>query len=252
VNKPAFHIGLTAQDVQGIDIALVPGDPGRVPRIAQHLEQTKHLGTHREFTSARGRYQGKEVLVCSTGIGGPSTAICIEELAMLGVRRFLRIGTTGAIQDRIEPGDIVVPTAAVRMDGASRHMAPIEYPAVADFRLIQKIVQGLESHNIPFHLGVTASSDTFYQGQSRQDSFKKGYVPREIAHRFEEMKALEVLSFEMEAATLFTQASTYGLSAAAVLGVLVNRNREEMPNQALITKIEERVIQGAFTAVGLL
>jgi len=173
----------------------------------------------------------------------------VEELAMLGVKRFLRIGTTGAIQPHIAPGDVIVPTAAVRLDGASAHIAPMAYPAVADFRLVQSIVRGLDEARVPYHLGICASSDTFYQGQSRQDSFKKGFVHREIGDRFSEMKALNVLSFEMEAATLFTQCAAYGLSAAAVLGVLVNRNAEEFPSEEIIARTEERVISAALSAL---
>lgn len=249
VVSSVFHLGLGAEQVKGIDIALVPGDPARVPKIARHLEGATALAHHREFCSMRGRYRGKEVLICSTGIGGPSTTICIEELAMLGVRRFLRIGTTGALQEQIEAGDVIVPTAAVRYDGASRHIAPIEYPAVADFTLVQKLVSGLERHGFRYHLGISASSDTFYQGQGRSDSFLKGHVHRELAQRFQEMKALRVLSFEMEAATLFTQCAAYGLSAAAVLGVLLNRNRQEFPSQEMMAKTEERVILAALTCI---
>ena len=197
----------------------------------------------------KGQYQGQTVLVISTGIGGPSAAICIEELAMLGITRFLRVGTTGAIQDHIAPGDIIVPTAAVRLDGASSHFAPLAFPAVADFTMIHSIREALLEKNITHHLGICASSDTFYQGQSRQDSFQKGFVHQEMRNRFEEMKALHVLSFEMECATVFTQCAAYGLSAAAVLGVLVNRNRDEFPSDAIIKETEERVIQAALSAL---
>jgi uridine phosphorylase len=197
----------------------------------------------------RGTLHGQEVLVCSTGIGGPSTAICVEELAMLGIKRFVRIGTTGALQDAINPADVIIPTAAVRLDGASRHLAPLAYPAVADFRLVQKLVQGVERQQFPYHLGICASSDTFYQGQNRHDSFKKGWVHREIAEQLQEMKNLNVLSFEMEVATLLTQCATFGLSAAAVLGVLVNRNRAEFPDAAQHAQIEDRVIRAALSCL---
>ena len=129
-----FHLGLDSSQLQNIAFAFLPGDPGRVPKIAGYLEHVQELACQREFRSMRGRLHGREVLVCSTGIGGPSTAICVEELAMLGVQRFIRIGTTGALQEAINPGDIIIPTAAVRLDGASRHLAPIEFPAVGDFR----------------------------------------------------------------------------------------------------------------------
>lgn len=250
MNQKVFHLGLDRSQLQNIDIAFLPGDPGRVPKIAGYLENARDLANHREYRSMRGQWKGQEVLVCSTGIGGPSTAICVEELAMLGIKRFVRIGTTGALQDPINPGDVIIPTGAVRLDGASRHLAPLAYPAVADFRLVQKLVAGVERSQFPYHLGVCASSDTFYQGQNRHDSYKKGWVPREIANQLQEMKELNVLSFEMEVATLFTQCATFGLSAAAVLGVLVNRNRAEFPDAAQHAQIEDRVIRAALSCLG--
>ncbi len=249
MSKTSFHIGLSESQVQGVKIAILPGDPGRVPKIAQHLKGPMALANHREFCSMKGDYQGLSVLVISTGIGGPSAAICIEELAMLGIRHFLRVGTTGAIQDHIEAGDIIVPTAAVRGDGASTHIAPLAFPAVADFAMVQAIRDSLLSEKLRHHLGICASSDTFYQGQSRQDSFRKGFVHQKMSRRLEEMKALNVLSFEMECATVFTQCAAYGLSAAAVLGVLVNRNREEFPDASVLKLTEDRVIQAALSAI---
>lgn len=246
---PSFHVGIQKNQLDGISTAIIPGDPGRVPKIARHLERSKELAQHREFYSIRGEYKGKPVLVCSTGIGGPSAAICVEELAMLGIRRFLRVGTTGAIQDAIDPGDIIVPTAAVRMDGTSTHIAPLAFPAVADFSMVQTILASLSAKKIKHHIGICASSDTFYQGQSRRDSFKNGFVHKDLRERFEEMKALHVLSFEMECATVFTQCAAYGLGSAAVLGVLVNRNRDEFPDEATVKATEERVIEAALTAV---
>jgi uridine phosphorylase len=174
----------------------------------------------------------------------------VEELAMLGIKRFVRIGTTGALQDAINPGDVIIPTGAVRLDGTSKHMAPLAYPAVADFRLVHQLVQGVERHQFPYHLGICASSDSFYQGQNRQDSYKKGWVHREMAGLLQEMKELNVLSFEMEVATLLTQCATFGLSAAAVLGVLVNRNRTEFPDAAQHAQIEDRVIRAALSCLG--
>lgn len=244
-----FHIGLTKDDIKGVEVAIIPGDPGRVPKIGAYLEKTKKLAEQREYHSLRGEYQGRQVLVISTGIGGPSAAICIEECAMLGIKRFLRVGTSGAIQDHIEPGDIVVPTAAVRLDGASLHMAPLGFPAVANFPMVDSICQALTEKNVRHHLGICASSDTFYQGQSRQDSFRKGFVHQDLRNRFEEMKALNVLSFEMECATVFTQCAAYGLEAAAVLGILVNRNRTEFPSEEVHKQTEDRVIQAALAAV---
>ncbi len=166
---------------------------------------------------------------------------------MLGVKRFIRIGTTGALQAAINPGEVIIPTGAVRLDGTSRHLAPIEFPAVADFAMVQRLCQGLGKKHINYHLGICASSDTFYQGQNRLDSFRDGYVHRQWVGQLAEMQALGVLSYEMEVATLYTQCASYGLQAAAVLGVLVNRTRAELPDAAQHAAIEDRVIQAALS-----
>ena len=115
-----FHLGLTKNDLQGATLAIVPGDPERVEKIAALMEKPVKLASHREFTTWRAELDGKAIIVCSTGIGGPSTSIAVEELAQLGIRTFLRIGTTGAIQPHINVGDVLVTTASVRLDGASR------------------------------------------------------------------------------------------------------------------------------------
>ncbi len=135
-----FHLGLTKNDLQGATLAIVPGDPERVEKIAALMDKPVKLASHREFTSWRAELDGKPVIVCSTGIGGPSTSIAVEELAQLGVRTFLRIGTTGAIQPHINVGDVLVTTGSVRLDGASLHFAPMEFPAVADFACTTALV----------------------------------------------------------------------------------------------------------------
>jgi uridine phosphorylase len=140
-----FHLGLTKNDLQGATLAIVPGDPERVEKIAALMDKPVKLASHREFTSWRAELDGKPVIVCSTGIGGPSTSIAVEELAQLGVRTFLRIGTTGAIQPHINVGDVLVTTASVRLDGASLHFAPMEFPAVADFACTTALVEAAKS-----------------------------------------------------------------------------------------------------------
>ncbi|STI82400.1 uridine phosphorylase [Escherichia coli] len=157
-----FHLGLTKNDLQGATLAIVPGDPDRVEKIAALMDKPVKLASHREFTTWRAELDGKPVIVCSTGIGGPSTSIAVEELAQLGIRTFLRIGTTGAIQPHINVGDVLVTTASVRLDGASLHFAPLEFPAVADFECTTALVEAAKSIGATTHVGVTASSDTFY------------------------------------------------------------------------------------------
>ena len=156
---------------RGATVAIVPGDPNRVEKIARLMDNPVHLASLREFTSWRGELDGKAVIICSTGIGGPSTSIAVEELAQLGIRTFLRIGTTGAIQENINVGDVLVTTAAVRLDGASQHFAPLEYPAVANFTCTNALYDAAKEAGATVHVGVTASSDTFYPGQERYDTY---------------------------------------------------------------------------------
>ena len=186
-------------------------------------------------------------MACSTGIGGPSTSIATEELAQLGVRTFLRVGTTGAIQDDIAVGDVVITTGAVRLDGASQHFAPLEYPAVAHFDCVAALVEAADELGITPHVGVTASSDTFYPGQERYDTVS-GYVNRRFAGSRAEWQALNVLNYEMEGATLFTMCAANGWRAGMVSGVLVNRNQQEIPDASVHDAVEQAAVTVAVGA----
>ena len=161
-----FHLDLTRELVGGATVAVMPGDPGRVEPIASQLDDPVFLASKREYTSWRGTLDGKPIIVCSTGIGGPSTSIATEELAQLGVRTFLRVGTTGAIQPHINVADVIVTQAAVRLDGASGHFAPLEYPATSHFDCTAALVAAADKSGLPYHVGITASSDTFYPGKN--------------------------------------------------------------------------------------
>ena len=160
-------------------LAILPGDPARVPRISAYLDEPTPLAAQREFTSHLGRIDGTPVVVCSTGIGGPSTSVAVEELAQLGVRTFLRIGTTGSIQPDVVAGTIIVTQAAVRLDGASFHFAPAEYPAASSFECTKALAEAAEELGVDHRVGITASSDTFYPGQERYDT-----VAGDVARRF--------------------------------------------------------------------
>lgn len=232
-----FHLGLTAADLDGAPLAIVPGDPARVARIAELLDDPRQLASTREFTSWLGHLDGRPLVVCSTGIGGPSTSIAVEELAQLGVRTFLRVGTTGAIQPGIAPGDIIVTTGAVRLDGASHHFAPPEFPAVADFECTTALVEASRASGTEPWVGITASSDTFYPGQERYDTYS-GRVVQRFRGSLDEWRSLGVLNYEMESATLFTMCAAQGLRAGCVAGVLVNRNDEEIPDEAAAHAVE--------------
>jgi len=232
-----FHLGIGRADVAGATLAIVPGDPERVARIAQLLDDPVPLASTREFTSVRGVLGGAGVIVCSTGIGGPSTSIAVEELAQLGVNTFLRVGTTGAIQPDIEPGDVIVTTGAVRLDGASHHFAPPEFPAVPDFTCTTALVDAGRAAGVNLHIGITASSDTFYPGQERYDT-ASGRVTRRFRGSLAEWQDLGVLNYEMEASTLFTMSAALGLRAGCVAGVLVNRTRDEIPADDAAERVE--------------
>ncbi|QTL39353.1 uridine phosphorylase [Xenorhabdus budapestensis] len=236
-----FHLGITKNDLQGATLAIVPGDPNRVEKIARLMDNPVHLASHREFTTWSAKIDGKPVVVCSTGIGGPSTSIVVEELAQLGVRTFLRIGTTGAIQKNINVGDVLVTTAAVRLDGASLHFAPMEFPAVADFECTNALYAAAKASGSTTHVGVTASSDTFYPGQERYDTYS-GRVVRRFQGSMKEWQEMGVMNFEMESATLLTMCASQGLRAGMVAGVIVNRTQQEIPDIELLKKTESNAL----------
>lgn len=236
-----FHLGLTKKMLDGATVAIVPGDPARVKRIAELMDNATFLASHREYTSYLAYIDGKAIVICSTGIGGPSTSIAVEELAQLGVRTFLRVGTTGAIQAHINPGDVIVTQAAVRLDGASLHFAPMEFPAVADFETTTAMVAACRESGVEPHIGITASSDTFYPGQERYDTVS-ARVTRHFKGSMKEWQALGVLNYEMESSTLFTMCASQGWRAACVAGVIVNRTQQEIPDEATMKKTEVNAI----------
>ncbi|RJG47449.1 uridine phosphorylase [Motilimonas pumila] len=242
-----FHLGVEKQDLAGATLAIIPGDPGRVEKIAQLMSEPTFIASHREFTLYLASIGEHKVVVCSTGIGGPSTSIAVEELAQLGVTKFLRVGTTGAIQPHIRVGDIIVTNGAVRLDGASQHFAPIAYPAVADFHCTTALVNAANATGGDVHVGITASSDTFYPGQERYDTYS-GYVRKTLQGAMTEWQKLHVLNFEMESATLFTMCASLGLQAGCVAGVIINRSQQEIPNESLIAATEKKVIQVVVSA----
>ncbi len=244
--QAVFHLGVTKADLKGASIAIMPGDPARVAKIAEVMESAVFITTNREYTLYLAKLEGQTVVVCSTGIGGPSTSIAVEELAQLGVNTFLRIGTTGAIQPEVDVGDIIVTTGAVRLDGASLHFAPMEYPAVADFDVVSAMKKAATDIGAKVHVGITASSDTFYPGQERYDTFS-GRVTRRFQGSVEEWQSMGVLNYEMEAATLFTMCASSGLRAGCIAGVIVNRTQKETPHHDH-HEIEARTIKAVVEA----
>lgn len=225
-----YHINISKNDIKEAKTVIVTGDPARVKIIANKIDDKSiALSSNREYTTYLTAIGDKNILICSTGIGSPSTAIAIEELAKIGIKNFIRIGTTGAIQKNISLGDIIISTASVRLDGTSTHYAPIEYPAVADHYLTHYLVNSANKKNIDFHLGITASSDTFYCGQERYDSYS-GYVIKRFQGATEEWNKLNVLNYEMESSALFVVCNALNLKGAALYVVIDNRNESEKVN----------------------
>ncbi len=232
---------------------MLPGDPARVSVIATTppFRDAREVAFNREFRTWLGYLEDRPVLVTSTGIGGPSASIAVEELARLGVRVFLRVGTCGAIQPHMKAGDVVITTGAVRMDGASTHYAPLEYPAVADHVVTAALVEAAGRLGLPYHVGITCSSDTFYPGQEREDGFL-GSVLRRFQGITVEWRRLNVLNYEMEAATLLTMCSAMGLRAGCVTGVVDRHDAGGRIDRRALRKGEENAVRVAVEAMASL
>jgi len=239
-----YHIDLNKKMIKNAKVAIIPGDPARVEKIAKALSKDSYeLANHREYRTWIVPVGNKQhVLVTSTGIGGPSATIAVEELAYLGIRVFLRVGTTGSIQKGLKVGDVAITNASVRLDGASTHYAPIEYPAVADFDITRILVENAEKSKINFKVGITASSDTFYPGQERYDSFSK-YVIKKFQGSLKEWQNLNVANYEMESASVLTMAAASGLKAGCMAGVIVTRASTETVNPKDVKKAEDNTIK---------
>ncbi len=251
-----YHLALTREAIRGAETALLPGDPARAGRIAGEVAaamggKAEALASRREFTTFIAQAgEAAPIIVTSTGIGGPSVSIAVEELARIGIKTFIRVGTTGGIQEYLKNGDCIVTTGAVRLDGASRHYAPIEYPAVASLRVTNALVRGAKEAGVPFYTGITASSDTFYQGEEKSDSFRK-YTIRAIRGSTEEWRELHVLNYEMESATLLTMTSSMGLEGGCITGV-INRSDDGKITAEDLELGESRVIRAAAAALAFL
>lgn len=226
-NDVQYHIGLSKNMIQGAEYVLMPGDPQRSESIARVFDSNaKFLASSREHVSYLANFHGQNILVCSSGLGAPNIGISIEELAVIGLKYYLRIGTCGAIQENINLGDVIISTSGVRLEGASKDYAPIEYPAVASIEFTNDMINGAKKSNIIYHVGITASTDTFWQAQERYDSYT-GYILRKNRNNIEEWRCLNVLNFEMEASALFVMASTMQLHAACICGVIAKRSESE-------------------------
>lgn len=210
---------------QVADYVLLCGEPERVPKISSLLDDYEEVCRVREYTVHGGKLEGAPLTVASTGIGGPSTAILIEELANLGAHTFIRIGTSGGIADGLEKGDFVVATGAIRADGTSRSYAWPEYPALADYEVVAALVDSATRAGKRFQVGIGLSVDGFYSENKILADGKispmsqSGYMPSFMVDRLADAKMMNAKNIEMENGTIFTVCSLFGLRAGALCTV---------------------------------
>lgn len=213
----AYHLKIERGDVGRY--VILPGDPGRCESIAALFDDARKVAQNREYTVYSGTLLGERVAVCSTGIGGPSSAIAVEELTECGADTYIRVGTCGGISTAVKAGDCVIATGAVRQEGTSREYAPIEFPAVADHGVVCALEKAAVSLGLRYHIGVVQSKDSFYGQHSPQ----RMPTARELMDKWESWKRLNVLASEMESATQFVVAASLGVRCGAVFHVVWNQ-----------------------------
>ena len=211
---------------------IVPGDPNRVPVIAESLENVINQGQNREFNAYRGTHKGIDVSVVSTGIGCPSTAIAVEELSYIGAEVFIRIGTSGSVDKSAKKGDIFIATAAVRDDGTSKQYIPIEFPAIASHNVVSNLIKASKNLNIDSKVGICQSKESFF-GETEPDRMP---VAPYLDFKWKSWQKGSVGASEMEAATLFTLSQIKRIQAGAILAI-------ETSDKDTIKKMTEIVLE---------
>ena len=228
-----YHIQCKNGDIN--KYVLLPGDPERVDEIAKHWNESKFIASHREYRTFSGKINNVPVSACSTGIGGPSSSIAVEELANLGADTFIRIGTCGAINEKINCGEIIICSGAVRQDGTSEDYVDISYPAVANHEIVFALIQACKKLGKIYHVGISCTTASFYCGQARPGF--KNYTQSKLENKIQDLQKANVLNFEMEAATILTLSSLYNLRAGALFAVVADRNK----NKFLYSGIEDTI-----------
>ncbi|ELZ97672.1 MULTISPECIES: nucleoside phosphorylase [Haloferax] len=238
-----YHLEVGPADLA--DAVLLPGNPERVDKVTALWDDHEEKAYHREYRTATGSYDGTPISVTSTGIGSPSAAIAVEELARAGADTFIRVGSCGAIQPEMEVGDLVITSGAVRQEGTSKEYVREDYPAVSDHEVVSALVAAAERLGYDYHVGLTMSADSFYAGQGRPGF--EGFRAAGSDSLVEELREANVKNIEMEAAALLTIANVYGLRAGAVCSVYANRVTGEFRTEG-----ESRAAETASLAVHLL
>ena len=241
-----FHIHCKEGDVGRY--VFLPGDPGRCEAIASYFDNPVHVSMNREYNVYTGTMLGEKVSVCSTGIGGPSASIAMEELKNIGADTFIRVGTCGGIALDVQPGDVVVATGAVRFEHTSLEYAPIEFPAVADFGIATALKAAGEDLGYRVHTGVVQCKDSFY-GQHSPETKPVGY---ELLNKWDAWCRLGCKASEMESAALFIAGAALGVKVGAILLVLANQERAKRGLENPIVHDTDTAIRTAIEAVRIM
>ena len=241
-----YHIQVAPGEVG--KYVILPGDPKRCKKIAEHLDDAKLVADSREFVTYTGTLNGVKVSVTSTGIGGPSAAIALEELVKAGADTFIRVGTSGGIDLSVKSGDLVIATGAVRMEGTSKEYAPVEFPAVSDFHITNALVEAAENLKFPYHVGVVECKDSFY-GQHAPQTKPVGY---ELLNKWNAWVQCGCLASEMESAALFVVASYRKVRIGTVLLTMANQERAKKGLDNPVVHDTEAPIRTAVEALRIL
>lgn len=238
-----YHVNMKKGDVG--QYMILPGDPKRCAKIAAFFDDPVLVADSREYVTYTGYLNGEKVSVTSTGIGGPSAAIAMEELVNIGAHTFIRVGTCGAMQPEILGGDLVIATGAVRNEGTSREYAPIEYPAVADIDIVNALRESARRLGYPFHVGVAQCKDSFY-GQHSPETKPVSY---ELLDKWEAWKRMGCLASEMESAALFTVAAYRRVRCGSIFLCVANQEREKLGLENPVVHDTEMAVKTAIEAM---
>ncbi len=245
-NGKQYHTCVGVGDIG--EYVILPGDPKRVEKIAKYLENPKFIADNREYLSYTGTLSGEKVSVVSTGIGGPSAAIAMEELVQVGAKHFIRVGTCGGMDINVKSGDVVIATGATRMEGTTKEYAPMEWPAVSDFEAVSALVEGAKKLNVDYHTGIVECKDSFF-GQHEPERMPVGY---DLINKWNAYLKLGCLASEMESAALFVVANALHVSCGTVLMVVANQEREKMKLTNPVNHDTDLAIKVAISAIQIL
>lgn len=238
-----YHIGLRKGDVG--KYVILPGDPKRCEKIARHFDDAKLIADSREYVTYTGYLDGVKVSVTSTGIGGPSASIALEELVRVGADTFLRVGTCGGMQTDIMGGDLVIATGAIRMEGTSKEYAPIEFPAVANLEITNALIQAAKDLNKKYHVGIVQCKDAFY-GQHEPETKPVDY---ELVNKWNAWVRLGCKASEMESAALFVVGDYLKVRVGSSFLVVANQEREKLGLKNPVVHDTEAAIEVTVQAI---